>query len=135
MGARIKKTLEKEVQATCVAWLEWWGALPIRTNSGSMKIGKRFVRFNDEEGCGDVLCCLPDGGRFLSLELKKPGPDTTSAERKRKQARHRARVMARGGLAIVATSLDELRAGLQAVGYDIANRYEMIQPIEQGSAA
>ena len=133
--ARIKKTLEKEVQATCVAWLEWWGALPIRTNSGSMKIGNRFVRFNDEDGCGDVLVCLPDGGRFLSLELKKPGPDTTSHERKRKQAGHRERVMARGGLAIVATSLDELRAGLRAVGYDIVNPYETIKPIEQGSAA
>ena len=135
MGARIKKTLEKEVQATCVAWLEWWGALPIRTNSGSMKIGKRFVKFNDEDGCGDVLVCLPDGGRFLSLELKKPGRDTTKRERKAMQAAHRERVMERGGLAIVATTLDELRAGLMAAGYDVVNKYAAIKPLASAGAA
>ncbi len=135
MGARITNTLEKEVQDACIAWLEWWGALAIRTNSGSLPVGKRRVRCNSEEGCADVLCCLPNGGRFLSLELKRPGRDTTSRERKAKQAAHRERVMARGGLAIVARSIDDMRAGLMAAGYDVVNKYDPIKPSEQGSAA
>lgn len=116
-----KVTRESGVQSVCRDWLALWGALAIRVNSGAMKVEDRYVRFNSEEGCGDTLVCLP-GGRFLSLEFKKPGRDRTPAKRKAEQAAHRERVRKRGGLALVVGSLDELLRELTAAGYDTKTR-------------
>ncbi len=110
---------EKDVQKTCIQWLALWGATTIRVNSGGMKVEKRYVPFNSEPGCSDVIACLPPTGRMLALELKKPGRDRTTAKRKAEQESFRAKVVKSGGLAIVATSLDELLAGLRAAGYDV----------------
>lgn len=116
------KALEADVQKTCIAWLRFWGAMPIRLNSGAMKVGDRFVRFNSEPGCSDVIAVLP-GGRTLALELKRPGcRDRTPAKRKAEQASFRAAVVRAGGLAIVATSLDELQSALRVAGYDTETR-------------
>lgn len=117
----IKAALEKDVQSVCLQWLRLWGAFPVRINSGALKIGKRFVKFNSEEGCSDTLVCLP-GGRFLALEVKRPGRDRTSRDRKAKQAAFREKVEKAGGLAVVATSLDELKAALNGAGYDTERR-------------
>ena len=117
----MKCALERDVQKTCRDWLVFWGAVVIRVNSGAMKVADRYVKFNSEPGCADTLVCLP-GGRFLSLELKKPGRDRTDAKRKAEQAAHRERVRKAGGLAIVASSLDELIRQLEAAGFDTKTR-------------
>ncbi len=113
---------ESDVQRACLDWLAAWGAFPVRVNSGGLTVGKRYVRFNGEPGCSDVLCVLP-GGRFLALELKRPlppgGRDRTSPRRRAEQQSFRARVVRAGGLAVVATSLDELRRALSAEGYEV----------------
>lgn len=109
---------ERDVQRTCIEWLRAIGAFPIRLNSGAMKVGDRYVRFNSEPGCSDVIVVLPDG-RFLALELKREGRDRTSVKRRLEQESFRAAVVKRGGLAVVARSLDELRAALLAAGYEL----------------
>ena len=114
-----KLPLEKDVQKLCIEWLAAWGATAVRINSGGMAVEKRFVRFNDQPGCSDVLACLPPNGRMLALELKRPGLDRTTAKRKAEQESFRAKVVKSGGLALVAQSLDELLAGLRAAGYDV----------------
>ena len=114
----IKKPLESGVQSACRDWLRLFGAAVIRVNSGGMKIGKRFVRFNSEPGCSDLLVCLP-GGRFAAVEVKRPGRDTTAPKRKAKQEAFRRMVRAAGGLEIVVRSVDELRAALKAEGFDV----------------
>lgn len=118
----MREASEHGVQATCIAWLKFWGAFPIRLNSGAMKAGERYVKFNSEPGCSDVLCVLPGTGRFLALEMKRPGRDRTAAKRKLEQASFRAAVERAGGLALVATSLDELQKGLREAGYDTETR-------------
>jgi hypothetical protein len=115
MGFALPK--EADVVRVCTEWLTLIGAVVVRTNSGGMKVGDRYVRFNSEDGCADTLVCLP-GGRWLSLEFKRPGRDRTKPERRARQEAHRARITAAGGLAIVARSLDELRAELLKAGYD-----------------
>lgn len=112
---------ERDAQSACLDWLALWGALAVRVNSGGLKAGGRYVRFNSEPGCADALVCLP-GGRFLSLEFKRPGRDRTAAGRKVEQAAHRERVVRAGGLALVVGSLDELIRRLTDAGYDTTRR-------------
>jgi hypothetical protein len=107
--------LERDVQAACVDWLRLWGAAVVRTNSGGMKVGKRFVRFNSEPGCSDLIVCLP-GGAFFALEIKRPGRDRTTKKRKLEQESFRAMIRKSGGLALMCSSLDGLKLLLTAKG-------------------
>jgi hypothetical protein len=105
---------EADIQRDCVASLERWGAVVIRTNSGAVKVADRLVRFNRKPGCSDTLVCLP-GGRFAAVEFKRPGKRATE-----KQSAFLAEVVAAGGLGLVATSLSELRAQLRGEGFDVS---------------
>lgn len=118
----MKAPRESDVLKTCRTWLTFWGAVVVRVNSGAMKIGDRYVRFNDKKGCSDTLVCLPGTGRFLALELKRPGRDRTSAERAAEQAAFRQEILDAGGLALVVASLDELIRELRVAGYDTGSR-------------
>lgn len=115
----MKAPLEKDVQKTVTEWLTAFGAVAVRVNSGGMKVGKRFVRFNNQPGCSDVLVCLPPDGRMLAVEVKKPGRDKTTAKRKAEQASFRQAVVKAGGIAVVVKSLEELQADLREEGYAI----------------
>jgi hypothetical protein len=66
MGVRMPK--EADIQRAIIARLELAGALVVRTNSGAVKVGDRFVRFNSQPGCSDLLVCYR--GRFLAVEVK-----------------------------------------------------------------
>ena len=110
----IPKPTERDVQAVCLQWLRLFGAVVVRVNSGAMKVGKRLIRLNSEPGCSDALVCLPGDGRFCAIEFKRPGGKPTPA-----QASFLAAVRAAGGLAVVATSLDDLRRQLKDLGYDV----------------
>jgi hypothetical protein len=112
---------EADVQRACRQWLALWGAVAIRVNSGALKVGTRYVAFNSEPGCGDVLACLP-GGRFASIEFKRPGRDRTAAARRAAQLAHRTAVARAGGLALVVTSLTDLASQLETLGYDTTIR-------------
>lgn len=123
---------ESDVLAEVRAYLESLGAVVIRTNSGGMKIGDRYVRFNDRVGCSDLVCCLPTAGRavFLAVETKRPGWTPTKAvagrslsksslARVKREAAQRAfldDVTRAGGLAVFARSVDELKQALKAEG-------------------
>ena len=77
-----------------VSWAE-------RQNTGSARIGGRFVRFG-WPGCSDVLGMLRDG-RFLAVECKSP------TERLRpEQAVFLERFRASGGVGFMAPDLREL---------------------------
>lgn len=105
---------EAEIQAQCLAYLALGGFVHWRSNTGAARLpGKggrtRLVRFGTP-GVSDILGVLP-GGRFLAIEVKRPG-GKLSAE----QAAFLSRVRMAGGLALVVTSLGELREGLRTAG-------------------
>lgn len=85
----------------------WWE----RANSGGMKRGKRFVRFGVGDGCPDILGCV--GGRFVAVEVKRPGEKIRD-----NQAAWKVRHVAAGGVCVVATSWQQcvldVRAELEA---------------------
>lgn len=114
---KVPAPAEKDVQRQCLQWLELWGAFPIRVNSGAFagfgaNGAKRFVRFNSEPGCSDCLCVLPDG-RFAAIEFKRKGKKARP-----EQVSFLDAVAARGGIGIVADSLDGLREQLRTKGYE-----------------
>jgi hypothetical protein len=108
---------ENGVKKLCMDWLKLWGAFPIRVNSAAVVIPaegdhrRRFYRANSEPGCSDCLVVLP-GGRFGAFEFKQPGAEPSDI-----QTTFLDQVRRRGGLALVVSSLDQLRQDLAAAGY------------------
>ena len=103
----MKPTREQDIQRTILQYLHLRGILAWRNNSGAMRAitptGKsRLVRFNTATGSSDIFAVLP-GGRFLSIEVKRPGNKPTA-----RQADWLATVTAHGGLAIVATCVEDV---------------------------
>ena len=93
---------EKDIQKQIVQYLKMRGAVAVRTNSGAFKVKDRFVRFNSEEGCSDLLCCYR--GFFVALEVKRPGKKPTA-----KQSGFLGEVEKASGIAAVVTSIDDVR--------------------------
>jgi hypothetical protein len=98
-----------------VAWRSNSGARLDVAPSGS----RRFTRFSGADGLSDVVGLVPlpgAGGKthgvFLAVECKRAGKAPTA-----KQAGFLAKVRAAGGIAVVAHSVDELRAALAAAGF------------------
>ncbi len=104
---------EGGIQAGCRNLLLALGAVVIRINSGAMKVGKRFVKFNSEPGCSDLIVCLR--GRFIAVEVKKPG-GRTEAKRKAEQQSFAAWVVRAGGIALTVYSVKELEDDLKGEG-------------------
>ncbi len=120
----VRKPLEKDVQAAVRDWLTAWGAFVIRVNSaaftGEYKGKKRFFKANDQPGCSDLLCVLPDG-RFAAFECKrvgeKPGMRTSWTPHLIKQESFLAAVRQRGGVAGFVTSVEDVKELLRENGY------------------
>jgi len=120
---RKRQPTEKEVQTAITDWLRARGAFVIRINSGAMagtyKGRRRFVKFNDQPGCADLLAVWPHGwhdpkaGIFLAVEVKRPGPDRTPLKRRLQQEAFRAEVIKRGGIACVVSSVEALAEVLE----------------------
>lgn len=109
----MKEPLEKEIQKSIIDYLALLGCWRIRINSGAMSgnhKGKRwFMRFNDQPGCPDVIACLE--GRFIAIEIKRPGGKLTEKQASALEAIRRA-----GGLAFVATGIRDVEAVLKIEG-------------------
>ena len=101
------QSLESEISRTIRDYLELHGCLMVRVNSGAIMLGdpdtgkKRMYR-GAEKGTSDLLGCLP-GGKFLAVEVKRPGKKPTDAQRE-----FLGRVIDAGGIGIVATSIEDV---------------------------
>lgn len=106
---------ERDIQRAIVAYLEAIGACVVRVNSGTMVIpasgeqSRRAFHGNLTPGCSDLLVCL--AGKFIGVEVKRPGNKPTP-----KQLVFLQRVQRAGGMAITATSVEDLQAKLRAEG-------------------
>lgn len=114
--AASKGPTEASIQKAILQYLKAARCLAWRNNSGAMtgeyKGKRRFVRFNTAAGGSDLFCLLPDGsGRFASIEVKRPGNAATE-----KQSAWLESVRAAGGVAFVATSVEDVRRELMALG-------------------
>lgn len=78
-----------------------------RMNVGAFRDGDRYVRVGFV-GCSDIIGQTTDG-RFLAVEVKRPGGKPTEA-----QVEFLGRVQRAGGVAFVAWSVDDVARGLGA---------------------
>lgn len=109
-------TPERQIQKQILQYLAARGIVAIRINSGSVKHhdanGKtRYVKFNSMPGCSDIIAIEPKSGRFLAIEVKRPGGKLTPEQRDFQQ-----RVEKAGGMAIVCYSIDDLISFLNDIG-------------------
>lgn len=105
------KPLEKDIQRVLLTYLRSVLGWPVvRINSGGMRRGKSFYRFNDTAGVSDIVGLIPPAGRFLAIEVKRPGGRPTEQQRQWLDA-----VRAAGGVGLVVTGLDDLRLQLRGL--------------------
>jgi len=107
---------EPQIQKQILQYLSAKGIFAIRVNSGATQItnkkdGKtRYVRFNSAIGCSDIIAIWPKSGRFLAIEVKRPGGRLTP-----EQKQFQERVEASKGMAIVCYSVDDLISFLDSM--------------------
>lgn len=92
----------------CLNYLKMKGIFVWRQNSGSAKIGSRFVRFTSITGISDIIGICPDG-RFLAVECKRTKGGIVSDAQKE----FIANIQQRGGVAIVVNSVTSLAEKLK----------------------
>lgn len=111
----MRQLFEKDIQSQCLQYLTLTGIFCWRQNQGAFtgdyKGKRRFVRFSTMPGISDILGILKPTGRFLAIEVKRPG-NKPSPE----QLAFLDVVRANGGLALVVYSLDDLIEGLRKEG-------------------
>ena len=82
-----------------VAWAK-------RQNTGSLRVGKRFIRFG-WVGCSDIVGQMIDG-RFLAIECKAPKGKATP-----EQSAFISKINSNGGVAFVARNCADVFRELQ----------------------
>ena len=88
---------EQKVQKRILAFLDEIGAYPVKTITAN------------RAGVPDVLVCV--GGKFVGIEIKRPGKEATPL-----QLNHLQRIKEAGGVAFVAHGVDEVRERLIEAG-------------------
>jgi penicillin-binding protein-related factor A (putative recombinase) len=96
---------EANIQKSIITFLERIGAVVLRTNSGHVVTESGAHIQMGAAGTSDLTACYQ--GRFVAIEVKKPGNKPTV-----KQQAYLDRVTAAGGLAFVATSIDDVQEAL-----------------------
>jgi len=111
-GMAVSKDILHRKITTILAEWEAKGCDPKATLGDILKVGRdfRFLSFG-LVGSSDLVAVTPNGGKFVGIEMKKPGEKQESA-----QIAFEGAVKAHNGIYIVATSVDEALSKLRAAG-------------------
>lgn len=108
----MKQATENDIRNQIRDYLRGAGWLVIRVHCGGVKTaGGHYVRFCDTPGVSDLVCCAPDG-RFVAVEVKKPGGRVGPM-----QTKFVADVALAGGFGLVVDDLADLYEQLKGDGY------------------
>ena len=97
---------EARIQKSIIDWLEYHGAIALRTNAGMIRTQNGSMVRVGEAGTSDITCCW--FGQFVAIEVKTPKGKVTDL-----QQAYLDRVNTAGGIAFVARSLDDVVARLE----------------------
>ncbi len=108
MTARVLQPRESVIQRAILEYLAWRGVFVFRVNQQGVPLhdGSGRYRPSPTRGVSDILGVLK-GGRFLAIEVKRPGGRATPD-----QLQFLTRISQEGGLAFVATSVEDVEANL-----------------------
>lgn len=85
------------------------GVVAWRNNNGTIKRGRRYVRFGLAPGAADIIAVVGPGGRFLAIECK-----VEDGKQRQAQAEWQLEVEFMGGKYVVVRSVAEARAAVLA---------------------
>jgi hypothetical protein len=98
---------EHEIQSAILEWLDLKGIFSYRQNTGAAKLKGQWVKFG-VRGAPDIIAVK--NGRFIGIEVKKPGGIQSTA-----QASFAWNLIGAGGYYILAYSLDDVISGFAAL--------------------
>ena len=101
---------EQEIQKQIKDFLQELGYVVVKVNNVGIKGNKTFIP-PSQKGISDLLCCAP-GGKFLAIEVKKPGGKPSVD-----QLHFSSQVLKAGGMSILAYSLDDVIAFIKGTLY------------------
>jgi hypothetical protein len=110
------KEREQDIVNSIVYYIQLLGGVATRINSG-MKIveganGRTHAFKGAPAGTADIIACM--GGKYWAIECKRPGERQSD-----KQQAFLDSVIEADGIAMVAYSVDDVRAELLRQGYDV----------------
>ena len=99
--------LEQSIQRAILDYLRWRG-IPCykHQNAGIRKPDGSYIPTHTR-GVSDIIGCLPKTGRFLAIEVKRPGGKPTP-----EQQQFIDTINGAGGLAFVARSIEDVEEAL-----------------------
>jgi hypothetical protein len=99
--------VEQGIQRAILDYLRWRG-IPCykHQNAGIRKPDGSYIPTHTR-GVSDIIGCLPKTGRFLAIEVKRPGGKPTLEQQQFIDTINQA-----GGLAFVARSVEEVQTQL-----------------------
>jgi len=103
-------TKESDIQKAIKDYLLLIGAVVVKhRNVGIRKPDGGFIPVaRDEIGAADLVACVPPNGKYLAVECKNEKGKPTPA-----QLDFLERVKTKGGIAVLARSIDDVRDALQ----------------------
>ena len=114
------KVSEAEVQKAIIQFLKLKGIFVYRQNAGAFKVGDRFVSMG-KVGIADVIC-ITHGGKYTAIEVKTPKKGVLSPA----QVEFLRDVRKAGGIAMVATSVDDVVRLLENQNAKSEDKYEKL---------
>lgn len=102
--------LEQYIQKQILDYLRFRG-IPCykHQNAGIRKLDGSYIPTHTR-GVSDIIGCLPKSGRFLAIEVKRPGGKATQEQQNFLDTINEA-----GGLAFVATSVEDVEHELKVM--------------------
>ena len=107
---------ETDIQRQILDFLKFCKVFAWRNNTRTVWVAGRPIKFGIV-GAGDIIGVLP-GGRFLSIEVKRPKGKAAPA-----QEQFRDAINAAGGLAIIARSVEDVAEEIKKAGQKPAPKF------------
>src|SRR5690242_9737335 len=95
--------LEQSIQSAILAYLRMKGVPCYKHQNAGIYREGRYIP-SHTRGVSDIIGCIPTSGRFLAIEVKRPGGKLTQ-----EQQQFIDMISGAGGLAFVAHSVEECR--------------------------